>query len=90
MLWSGFTSKAITTLAQRASTDMNPQTAEPLYAAINSSLLQAVPTWPLYTEPLVTAWSSALTGVDANPYPPGTLSAILAWAPASPNPPASG
>lgn len=90
MLWSGFTSKAITTLAQRASTDMNPQTAEPLYAAINSSLLQAVPTWPLYTEPLVTAWSSTLTGVDANPYPPGTLSAILAWAPASPNPPTSG
>ena len=90
MLWSGFSSKAITALAQRASTDMNPQTAEPLYAAISSSLLQAVPTWPLYTEPLVTAWSSTITGVDANPYPPGTLGAILAWAPASANPPTNG
>ncbi len=86
-MWSGFTSKAITSLAQRASADMNPQTAEPLYSAISSTLLQSVPTWPLFTEPLITAWSSSLTGVDANPYPPGTLSAILAWGSASPNSP---
>ena len=80
-LWSGFTSKMIVKLASQASKDMNPTTAQPLYDEIANKINLEAPSLPIFTEPLVTAWSSSIADITPIAYPPGTLSGLLTWSP---------
>ena len=82
-LWSGFTSKVIVKIASQASMDMNPTTAEPLYQDIANEINLQAPSLPIFTEPLVTAWSSSISNLTPNAYPPGTLADLLTWSPSA-------
>ena len=77
--WSGFNSPAINKLAHKASQQMNPQNAAPLYQSIDTSLWTSLPSLPLLTEVQTIAWSSAIQGVTTNPFPPGVLGGLLTW-----------
>ena len=77
--WAGYQKKTLNTLAMQASMNMNPTDAVPLYETIDNTLWSTMPSLPLFTEPDVLAWSTDIDGVVLNPYPPGTLSALLSW-----------
>ena len=77
--WAGYQKKSLNTLAKQASMNMNPTDAVPLYETIDNALWSAMPSLPLFTEPDVLAWSTDIDGVVLDPYPPGTLSALLSW-----------
>ena len=77
--WAGYQKKSLNTLATQASMNMNPTDAVPLYETIDNALWSTMPSLPLFTEPDVLAWSTDIDGVVLNPYPPGTLSALLSW-----------
>ena len=79
-LWTGYRDPTVNRLAARAAVIMNPVNALAVYQQIGRRLWVMMPTLPLYTEPFVTAWSSEITGVIDNPYDPGTLAAVGAWA----------
>jgi ABC-type transport system substrate-binding protein len=78
-LWSGYRDAVIAQSARAADQVLNADTAAPMYEAINQRLWSTMPSLPLYTEPVVTAWSSSLGGVLDNPYPPGTLDEAPSW-----------
>jgi ABC-type transport system substrate-binding protein len=77
--WSGFNSQTINKMAHKASQQMNPQNAAPLYQSIDTSLWTSLPSLPLLTEVQTIAWSSAIQGVTTNPFPPGVLGGLLTW-----------
>jgi len=79
ILWAGFTNAQLNKLALQARQNLNPVDSLPLYAQIDKQLWTQLPSLPLFTEPFLNAWSSAIAGVTANPYPPGELAALLNW-----------
>ena len=85
-LWAGYQNRALNRLAMQAEQNMNPTDALPLYQQIDASLWNAMPSLPLFTEPSLLAWSTAVDGVAMNPFPPGTLSALLTWKLSQPTP----
>ena len=78
-VWSGFSSRAVNTLALAASQMMNAATAATLYQQIDQALWTAMPSLPLFTEPYLLAWSSQIAGISSTPYPPGTLIGLPTW-----------
>jgi peptide/nickel transport system substrate-binding protein len=78
--WSGYDSAKVDNLFSQAERELDPVTAQPLYNQIDQQLWTDMVALPLFAEPSALAWSDFITGVQADPYAPGLLSTILAWA----------
>jgi peptide/nickel transport system substrate-binding protein len=86
--WSGFNDAAVNTLLVKASQELNPVTAAPLYTQVDTALWQQMIALPLFTEPSILGWSGTTAGVAPNPNGPSLLWETQNWAirvpPASP------
>ncbi len=78
--WSGFDDTNVDTLLERASEELNPVDAAPLYAEVDTALWQQMVALPLFTQPSVLASSGLTSGVSPNPNGPSLLWETQDWA----------
>jgi peptide/nickel transport system substrate-binding protein len=78
--WSGFNDAAVNTLLVKASQELNPVTAAPLYTQVDTALWQQMIALPLFTEPSILGWSGTTAGVAPNPNGPSLLWETQNWA----------
>jgi peptide/nickel transport system substrate-binding protein len=78
--WTGFDDPAVNALLERASEQLNPVDAAPIYSEADSALWQQMVALPLFTQPSVLAWSGLTAGVTANPNGPSLLWETQNWA----------
>ena len=78
--WSNFDDPTVDALLEKASGQLNPVDAFPLYAQVDAALWQQMVALPLFTQPVVLAWSGRTAGVSPNPDGPSLLWAVQNWA----------
>lgn len=78
--WSGFDNASLNAILTKASRQLNPVTAAPLYAEADALLWDQMVALPLFAEPTVLAWSAFTSGVQPNPNGPGLLWFPQSWA----------
>ncbi|MDA8311610.1 MAG: ABC transporter substrate-binding protein [Actinomycetota bacterium] len=78
--WSNFDDTAVNGLLEKASQQLNPVDAAPLYAQVDAALWQQMVALPLFAQPSILAWSGLVAGVSANPNGPSLLSSVQSWA----------
>jgi peptide/nickel transport system substrate-binding protein len=87
--WSNFDDTAVDTLLEKASQQLNPVDAAPIYTQVDAVLWQQMVALPLFVQPSLLAWSGLIAGVSANPNGPSLLWTAQSWArrvpPNSPN-----
>jgi peptide/nickel transport system substrate-binding protein len=84
--WSGYFSEKVDGLFNQAASQLDPVSAQPLYAEIDQQLWSDMVALPLFAEPSVLVWSASLTGITPGPYGPGLFATILNWARLVPEP----
>ncbi len=71
--WSNLDDQTVNNLLTKASQQLNPDTASPLYTQADQLLWTQMVALPLFTEPTAMAWSSYTAGLGLNPYGPNLL-----------------
>lgn len=74
--WSNFADPTLEQILGKASKQLNPVDASPLYAEADAMLWAQMVALPLFAEPTAMAWSAYTAGVGPNPNGPGLL-----WSP---------
>jgi len=77
--WSGFDDPSVNALLEKASEELNPVDAAPIYSEVDSVLWQDMVGLPLFTQPSLLAWSGNTSGVSSNPNLSGLLWSIQSW-----------
>lgn len=77
--WTNFASPAFDNLLVKASQQLNPVDAAPLYTQADMLLWQQMVALPLFTEPAAIAWTGAVGGVQTNLDGPNVLTTIANW-----------
>ncbi|MGH9109080.1 MAG: ABC transporter family substrate-binding protein [Acidimicrobiales bacterium] len=77
--WTGFDGPTLDHLLVKASQQLNPVIAGPLYTQADMLLWEQMVALPLFTEPTVVAWSSAVGGVDPGADGPNLLTTVATW-----------
>jgi ABC-type transport system substrate-binding protein len=77
--WSNFYDPTLNATLVKASEDLNPVDAAPLYTQADTTLWDQMVALPLFAEPTALAWSSYAAGVGPNPNGPGLLWAPETW-----------
>jgi peptide/nickel transport system substrate-binding protein len=78
--WTNFDDPTLDALVEKASEELNPVDAYPLYAKVDAALWQQMVALPLFTQPVVFVWSGRTAGVSPNPDGPSLLWAVQNWA----------
>ena len=66
--WSNLDDPALNNLLTKASRQLNPTQASPLYTTADQQLWAQMVALPLFTEPSAMAWSAFTAGVTLNPF----------------------
>lgn len=77
--WSNFTDPSLDNLLMKASQQLNPVDASPLYTQADMLLWQQMVALPLFTEPAVMAWSASVGGVQTDLNGPNVLTTVANW-----------
>jgi peptide/nickel transport system substrate-binding protein len=78
--WSGFDDPRIDAMFTQAAQQLAAIPDKQLYHQIDAALWNAMPTLPLFAEPVLTVWSASLTGVKGDPGGLGPLWSADDWA----------
>ncbi|MGC8471835.1 MAG: ABC transporter family substrate-binding protein [Acidimicrobiales bacterium] len=78
--WSNLDDPTVDALLEKASQQLNPVDAGPLYTQVDAALWQQMVALPLFTQPVAFAWSGRTAGVSLNPNGPSLLWAVQNWA----------
>lgn len=78
--WSGFEDPNVDDLFAQAAQELAALPDKKLYQQIDQDLWNAMPSLPLFAEPVITAWSASLTGVKSDPGGLGPLWSAGKWA----------
>lgn len=78
--WSNFNDPTVNTLLEKASQQLNPVDAGPLYSQVDAELWQQMVSLPLFTQPSVLAWSGKSAGVSPNTNGPSLFWNAQYWA----------
>jgi peptide/nickel transport system substrate-binding protein len=78
--WSGFDVPSVSTLLEKATQQLNPVDAAPLYSQVDAALWHDMVALPLFTEPSLLAWSGVTAGVSPNANGPSLLWETQNWA----------
>lgn len=78
--WSNYDDPALNALLTRASRQLNPDTAAPMYTQADLMLWKAMVSLPLFAEPEVLAWSNDTTGEGQSLDPADLLWSPDVWA----------
>jgi peptide/nickel transport system substrate-binding protein len=77
--WSGFNDPTLDGLLEKASEELNPIDAAPIYTQVNALLWQDMVALPLFTQPTLLAWSGTTAGVAPDPNVPSLLWSVQTW-----------
>lgn len=77
--WSNLDDQTLNNLLTKASRQLNPTAARPLYTTADQELWAQMVALPLFTEPAAMAWSSYTSGVNLNPFGPNLLWSAQNW-----------
>lgn len=77
--WTNFTNPSLDALLVKASRQLNPVDASPLYTQADMLLWQQMVALPLFTEPAVMAWSGSVGGVQTDLNGPNVLTTVANW-----------
>jgi glutathione transport system substrate-binding protein len=77
--WSNFDNPTLDATLLRASTELNPVDAGPLYTRADTMLWDQMISLPLFAEPAAMAWSSYTAGIGLNPNGPGLFWSTESW-----------
>ncbi len=80
VLWNGYRDITLRSTLVQAESDMNPEDAATIYQEIDSRLWATMSSLPIMVEPTFLVASTALQGVEPNPYPPGLVAMMGQWA----------
>ena len=78
--WSNFDDPKVNALLEKATQELNPVDAAPVYSKVDAALWQQMVALPLFTEPSVLAWSGMTAGISPNPNGPSLLWETQNWA----------
>lgn len=78
--WSGFDDPKIDALFTQAAQQLAAIPDRQLYRQIDVALWSAMPSLPLFAEPVITVWSTSLSGVKGDPGGLGPLWSADKWA----------
>ena len=78
--WSNFDNTAVNALLEKASQELNPVDAAPIYTQVDAALWQQMVALPLFAEPSLLAWSGLTSGVSPNANGPSLLWQTQNWA----------
>jgi peptide/nickel transport system substrate-binding protein len=78
--WSNFNDPTVNALLEKASQQLNPVDAGPLYSQVDAELWQQMVSLPLFTQPSVLAWSGKTAGVSPNTNGPSLFWNAQYWA----------
>lgn len=78
--WTGFDDPRIDALFAQASQQLGAGQDKQLYQQVDGALWTAMPSLPLFAEPVVVAWSASLSGVRNDPGGLGPLWSVAKWA----------
>lgn len=78
--WSNFDNPTVNGLLEKASQELNPVDAAPIYTQVDALLWQDMVGLPLFAQPSTLAWSGLTSGVTPNPNGPGLLWSPQNWA----------
>ena len=78
--WSNLDNPTLDALLEKASQQLNPVDANPLYTQVDAAIWQQMVALPLFTQPVLFAWSERTAGVSPNPNGPSLLSSVQNWA----------
>ena len=78
--WSNLDDPTVNALLEKASEQLNPVDAGPIYSEVDTALWQQMVALPLFTEPSLLAWSELTAGVSPNPDGPSLLWDAQSWA----------
>ena len=77
--WANFDDPTLDSLLVKASQQLNPVDANPLYTQADMLLWQDMIALPLFTEPSVMAWSTSVGGVTTDLNGPNLLTTVATW-----------
>lgn len=77
--WSNFDNPTLDATLLKASTELNPDDAAPLYTKADTMLWDQMVALPLFAEPAAMAWSSYTAGIGLNPNGPGLFWSTESW-----------
>ncbi|MGH9089914.1 MAG: ABC transporter family substrate-binding protein [Acidimicrobiales bacterium] len=77
--WSNFYDPTLNATLVKASQELNPDDAAPLYTQADTTLWEQMVALPLFAEPSALAWSAYAAGVGPNPNGPGLLWSTTTW-----------
>lgn len=77
--WSNLDDPTVSSILTKASEELNPNTASPLYAEVDAVLWTQMVALPLFAQPSALAWSSYTAGIGPNPNGPGLLWSLQTW-----------
>jgi peptide/nickel transport system substrate-binding protein len=78
--WSDFDDPTVSALLEKASQELNPVDAGPIYSEVDTELWQQMVALPLFTQPSLLAWSGKTAGVSPNTNGPSLLWDTQNWA----------
>ncbi|HVC14310.1 MAG TPA: ABC transporter substrate-binding protein [Acidimicrobiales bacterium] len=78
--WSNFDDTSLNALLEKASQELNPVDAAPLYTHADAALWQQMVALPLFAQPTLFAWSGLVAGVNANADGPSLMWTAQDWA----------
>ena len=78
--WSNFDDPTVNALLEKASQQLNPVDAGPIYSQVDAELWQQMVSLPLFTQPSVLAWSGKTAGIAPNTNGPSLFSGARNWA----------
>ena len=84
--WSNNDDLALNRLFASAAQELNPVTAQPIYAQADKQLWTTMVALPLFAEPTAVAWSENTVGITPNPHGPALLDDTEMWAVRAPVP----
>lgn len=77
--WANYDNPTLDGLLVKASKQLNPDTADPIYTQADMLLWQDMIALPLFTEPSVVAWSTSVGGVSPDLNGPNLLTSVSTW-----------
>lgn len=77
--WANFDDPRLDQLLVKASQQLNPVDASPIYTQADKVLWQDMIALPLFTEPSVVAWSTTVGGISADLNGPNLLTTVGTW-----------
>ncbi len=78
--WSNLDDPTVNTLLEKASQQLNPVDAAPIYSQVDTALWQQMVALPLFTQPSLLAWSGTTAGVSSDADGPTLFSSAGTWA----------